>query len=442
MLMSLRCLLVYAIVVVLIIDITLFTWSKPETYISEPHNGHHEPRVYCETSNSCSYTRYDIDDVDFSPQNIQTCPNVHIFAHSFVHLQNVLINPNRAKTQKGGEELFQVIGQTIDEEDLKLQFGYFTINCKFQMIPDYSIYLTEHAKYWMQFVLAQNDSIQYSKTDNVLTVAVQPVEYANLYHAMTEWYNVFLVAYIFRKTTNCKINVLLLDGHPSSALDITWSVLFGKVARAAFIGEKTLYRNLIWGIPGMHSPMNDHKSKVLPMVESFRRFFLARHKINCTENKNCQKLNILFIWRRDYVAHPRNPNGIIRRKIKNEFELVEKTKTWFPNYKIRGVQMDKLPMKEQIFLITKTNILIGMHGAGLSHALFLSKGSGIIELFPRETHPSNIHFKAIARWRKLFYTSWQNVRKWDDFSEEGSTRIPPTVLKFLIQLISDKICQG
>jgi hypothetical protein len=53
--------------------------------------------------------------------NIQTCPNVHIFAHSFVHLQNVLINPNRAKTQKGGEELFQVIGQTIDEEDLKLQ---------------------------------------------------------------------------------------------------------------------------------------------------------------------------------------------------------------------------------------------------------------------------------------------------------------------------------
>jgi hypothetical protein len=85
--------------------------------------------------------------------------------------------------------------------------------------------------------------------------------------------------YIFRKTTNCKINVLLLDGHPSSALDITWSVLFGKVARAAFIGKKTLYRNLIWGIPGMHSPMNNHKSKVLPMVESFRRFFLARHKM-------------------------------------------------------------------------------------------------------------------------------------------------------------------
>jgi glycoprotein 2-beta-D-xylosyltransferase len=88
----------------------------------------------------------------------------------------------------------------------------------------------------------------------------------------------------------------------------------------------------------------------------------------------------IYATKRDYVAHPRNPNGIIRRKIKNEFELVEKTKTWFPNYKIRGVQMDKLPMKEQIFLITKTNILIGMHGAGLSHALFLSKGSGIIEL--------------------------------------------------------------
>lgn len=438
---SFRSILIYLIVVVLIIDITLLAWSKPGTYISELHGDHLESRVYFKTtSNSCFYTKYNID-VGFSPSKIQICPQIHIFAHSLVHLQNVVINPNKAKTQKGGEELFQVIGQAIDDEDLKLRLGYFTINCKVQMISDYSPYLTEKAKYWMQFVLAQNDSLEYSKTENVLTVAVEPVEYANFYHAMTEWYNVFLVAYIFRKTTNCEINVLLLDGHPSSALDITWSVLFGKVVRAAFIGEKTLYRNLIWGIPGIHSPMNDHKSKVLPMVESFRRFFLQRHKINCTENKNCQKLNILFIWRRDYVAHPRNPTGIVRRKIKNEFELVEKIKKWFPNYNIRGVQMDKLLMNEQICLTTKTNILIGMHGAGMSHALFLSKGSGIIELFPRETRPSNIHFKAIARWRKLYYTSWQNVRKWDDFPEEGSTRIPPTVLKFLIQQTSDKICQ-
>jgi hypothetical protein len=62
-----------------------------------------------------------------------------------------------------------------------------------------------------------------------------------------------------------------------------------------------------------------------------------------------------------------NTVGGIRVLPSSEKSSHEKTKTWFPNYKIRGVQMDKLPMKEQIFLITKTNILIGMHGAGLSH---------------------------------------------------------------------------
>ena len=197
---------------------------------------------------------------------------------------------------------------------------------------------------------------------------------------------------------------------------------------------------MVWSISGSNSPMNNHKAKNLPMVDSFRNYFLTRHGVSLTNDKDCKKLNILFIWRRDYVAHPRNPTGKIRRKIKNGIELLQNAQNEFPHYSIKGMQMDKLSMKEQVAIISKTNILIGMHGAGMSHVLFLPAGSGVIELFPYDTLPSNIHFKAMSRWRQLTYTSWQNVQQWNDFPEEDSSYIPPNVIITLLRLTIKKIC--
>ena len=35
---------------------------------------------------------------------------------------------------------------------------------------------------------------------------------------------------------------------------------------------------------------------------------------------NCDKLSILFIWRRDYLAHPRNPSGKITDIVSCNFQ--------------------------------------------------------------------------------------------------------------------------
>ncbi|VDI08922.1 glycoprotein 2-beta-D-xylosyltransferase [Mytilus galloprovincialis] len=383
-------------------------------------------------------------DIIYSPSVIlQKCANIQIYPYAFVMLKNVVINPTKAKSKKGGEDLTNVIGQIADEEELRPKPGYFRIKCDFEnfkeVTNEHSVFLNNMTRLWMQVVARQDGMLMFNETENTLTIAVHRIEYANLYHAMTEWYNVFLVAYVFRKLINCQINVLFLDGHPYSDLDLTWSTLFGKVTRASFIRQPTLYRYLILGLAGNNSPLNDHKSKSLPMAESFRNFFLQKHGFTETLTKNCNHLNILFIWRHNYVAHPRNPSGKIKRKIKNEFELLENARRFFPDHNIHGRQMDKLNLKAQLNLISKTNILIGMHGAGMSHVFFLEPGSGVIELFPKYALPSNIHFKAMSRWRKLFYTSWQNVQTWNEF-DDGSTYIQPSVIKYLIRRKIAKIC--
>jgi len=58
-----------------------------------------------------------------------------------------------------------------------------------------------------------------------VTVALSRGEYANLYHTVAEWYNVFLLTKFFDVVTP-SVHVLLVDAHPQGPLDHAWNVLF------------------------------------------------------------------------------------------------------------------------------------------------------------------------------------------------------------------------
>lgn len=49
----------------------------------------------------------------------------------------------------------------------------------------------------------------------------------------------------------------------------------------------------------------------------------------------------------------------------------------------RCVVLEDLTFSEQIMLMQNTSILVGLHGAGLTNALFLKPGSGMIEILPK-----------------------------------------------------------
>ena len=57
-------------------------------------------------------------------------------------------------------------------------------------------------------------------------VALTRHEYANLYHTMSDWYNVFILTQFFNVTDPAHVHVLLVDAHPAGPLDDAWNVLF------------------------------------------------------------------------------------------------------------------------------------------------------------------------------------------------------------------------
>ncbi|MCH9632339.1 MAG: hypothetical protein S4CHLAM6_06710 [Chlamydiae bacterium] len=67
---------------------------------------------------------------------------------------------------------------------------------------------------------------------------------------------------------------------------------------------------------------------------------------------------------------------------KFEKELLDSIAAQFPQYKLKAVKLENYTFAEQIQLFRNTKVLIGAHGNGLTHELFLPDDSLVIEIFP------------------------------------------------------------
>ncbi|KAH3892286.1 hypothetical protein DPMN_016401 [Dreissena polymorpha] len=251
---------------------------------------------------------------------------------------------------------------------------------------------------------------------------------------MTDFYNVFFLLEVFNIKAE-HVSILFLDGHPQGALDRTWGVLFNGFTRASDIKQPTVFPYMLWATIGYDSPLNTHELTHVPILGEFRTFFLRKHGIVKNDRLSCDHLTILFIWRRDYLAHPRNPSGSVSRKIKNEEELVTAAKRNFSQHLILDVQIDLFDMRDQLKMVSQSDILIGMHGAGLTHTLFLPQHAGLIELYPTYWSQSNVHFKSMAIWRSLHYRSWQN----SDTTKETENQYTVVDVNIVIELLKSMV---
>lgn len=359
------------------------------------------------------------------------------YDRTFAKLTDVIIDPSKGKGRRGGENIKDVLNQPEANEYYILNFGYFKQRCSEKI--RYTFNSKSHVRQWLDVLETTPEKIVYETTIKEWTIAVKRYEYVNLYHTMTDFYNAFLVYKAFNMSLG-NITILWIDGHPSGTLDSTWETLFGHVLRAGYIAQPSKFNQMIWGIMGYDSLLSQFERENVPYLEEFRDFFLTRHAVSTKTELNCTNLKMMFLWRRDYVAHPRNPSGSVSRKIANEDELLEKTKKRFPHDNVTGLQIDKLNMQDQLKVIANVDILIGMHGAGLTHTLFLPQHAGLIELYPTYWSNANTHFKSMARWRNLHYLTWNNI----DRSKELQNQFTIVNVDFIIDLISQmkqKICK-
>ena len=362
----------------------------------------------------------------------------------FLVANNVILDRSFSSARSaGGEAIQAVLNQNEESEYYNLRRGFFKFRC--DKIPverfDDKHIRSNHLNAWMEASIPISPSHKYLKytPHGGVTVAVTRYEYVNLYHTMSDWYNTFLVTQ-YLNVTFADITILFIDAHPAGDLDRVWTTLFSSAIRLGSLPKVTEFASLVWNIIGYKSLFTRFELLDLPLVEEFRDYFLTRHHLSAVDSPlDCRKLNILIVWRRNYVAHPRNPTGSVKRKFANESEMLNTLNTHFAGHNVQGIQLDLYDMQTQLGYIASTDILIGMHGAGMTHVLFLPKHAGVIEILPQFGPTVTEHFGSISKWRHLHYTQYKNnnaVNEGSDFK----TRIPPNKLARIVKKMGNNVC--
>ena len=114
----------------------------------------------------------------------------------------------------------------------------------------------------------------------------------------------------------------------------------------------------------------------------------------------------------------------VRRQFYNKNEIADKLKR-LPRVDLKVVDLQQYTFKQQITMLSSTALLIGMHGAGLTNAMFMLPGSAVLEVLPgsfSEAMMTQTLFKDISADAGLQYSSMKTAP--DSCDASDSCTIP------------------
>lgn len=261
------------------------------------------------------------------------------------------------------------------------------------------------------------------------TVAIYREYPHNFFHAMSQWYNVFLLSKLLKFDPK-SVTILLLDKTPLVHIDRQWEQLYSKSLHVRDLRSALYLGNVLFSIAGHESLLYYFQLERLPFVEEFSKYFMDVFKVSNTKTVSCSNISVTLVLRHDYLMHPGNQSSMrnTERKFQNEAELVRTLKEELPGHNVRTLVAEDLPLKEQLKLTTSTDVLIGMHGCVLSQTLFLPRHAMVLEMYPIFWE-RKLFFISMSKWRGIRHDVWQNDAEEHEFRANCSTYVPPSVFR-------------
>eukprot|EP00940_MAST-03C_sp_MAST-3C-sp2_P000066 g66.t1 len=202
---------------------------------------------------------------------------------------------------------------------------------------------------------------------------------------MNDWFNThWALQQVFPEHTEQNIRIVFLDGHAKSALDDVWSTAFdAETMYVSQLPRDSCFERAVW-IPKA-TPLWDKDAPSKCTLDSFVERVLRAYRI---ERPSTLSDVPLIIDRKPYMAHPRSKMRI-DRAMPNLAET-------FPSARV--VDLATMTFADQLRLIVGSRVLIGLHGAALTHLIWMGPQSVAVEWIAK-SHESVLLFKHIATWR-------------------------------------------
>jgi hypothetical protein len=325
------------------------------------------------------------------------------------HLQNFRVDVSKVHVKaKGGESIASVLGRPESDEFPTYRYGAFSTLTK----PTKPIFRQERDRLGLHYLEPLLLAMEYPtkkkptldgdrtcvETWTGTTLFVTRYEYCNLYHTMTDWWNAYFSSHHHEGYMEDPIQVVFLDAHAQGNLDSVWHQLFGQVRYITQLPPGGVcFANAVLIPPGYSSALfpQGHKSNcpVPKMADEFVNFILQSYGLQQTVHR--QVGTVVVIDRKPYLAHPRSHPEKSQRILDNMNVLVERLTHVSGVQSVELIQLETLDFATQVSKIRQAHVLIGYHGAGLTHVLFMDQKSHVIEF----TSDYLAFFQILCDWR-------------------------------------------
>lgn len=281
-----------------------------------------------------------------------------------------------------------------------------------------------------------------------LFVTRERKEHANFFHAMTDFINAYEALHMMgvidarregHRVGMDKVGVVILDEQAEGPFDKVFDKVFSpnfdvkRVHHFKRSDRTVTFRQAIFVHPGYTNFLfvqlfeRGSCDKSLQLLQSFREFFLEGFGIRTPFKNPNDPIKVTFISRKPYnkfVSHK-----FMGRQVTNEGELMTAMKR-FAGVEPALVDFAQLTFEEQLEMMTKTDILVGMHGAALTHALFLPPWGGVLEMWPK----TRDMWRCFEHWTQLSgheYRRYENNNPSNFYADQNGdyTRIEPAGFK-------------
>ncbi|RWS16710.1 EGF domain-specific O-linked N-acetylglucosamine transferase-like protein [Dinothrombium tinctorium] len=235
----------------------------------------------------------------------------------------------------------------------------------------------------------------------------------NMYHHFCDFINLYLTLHL-NNSFSMDNNILIWDIFPyKSNFGLTWKAFTQNpiLDLSKFKGKHVCFKDVVFPLlPRMIFGMY-YNMPLIPgcqksgVFHAFNRHILYKLKIkqeynleNHTDPENRKLIRITFLSRSTQY-----------RRVLNEDELIAILRRKSRHFKVTKVDFNhRMPFEEQLKITQNSDILIGMHGAGLTHVLFQPDWGVLFELYNCEDPNC---YKDLTRLRGLKYITWENNDK-------------------------------
>jgi protein O-GlcNAc transferase len=237
--------------------------------------------------------------------------------------------------------------------------------------------------------------------DNILFLVKREETVKNLWHTLMQIMSLTLSLDVLRLTVDPgtgrpflddqdlrNSRVVILDQYEEGPFFELWS-MFTALAPSRLGDNITLTSSkMIVPLPGGSNPMWEGDWVDVPCNRSSLLRVFTERVLNYynipVKRPERKQLTVTLIDRRS------------SRRLRDQETYLSVLRQRFPDVKIELVDFAGLSLPAQIRLVRSTDLLVGVHGAGLTHALFLPKESTVVEILP-----PRVNYKGFANVAKL-----------------------------------------